>query len=176
MVLYLIRHGETDWNNLGLLQGRSDISLNENGKKEALKLQAYFKDKKIDVCFSSSLNRAYETAKIIFPKTEIITDDLLIERYLGDFEGKSHKEYHFYDFWDYKANNTAGNVEGVRELFKRSQTFLNKLKTSYNDKVVVIVSHGAFLKALHFSIVGYNENTDFGSFSLNNCEFKKYVL
>ena len=176
MVLYLIRHGETAWNKQGLLQGQSNISLNNEGKKEALKLKEYFQDKEVNICLSSPLNRAYETAKIIFPNLEIIKDDLLIERYLGDFEGKSHKEYHFYDFWNYQANNQDGNVESVRHLLKRSEMFLNKIKEKYSNQTVAIVSHGAFLKALHYSIIGYNENTDFSKFSLSNCEFNKYEL
>ena len=66
MVLYLIRHGKTTYNEKGLLQGKSDIPLNEEGQKQSLLLHNYFLDKKVDVCFSSPLKRALDTAKTIF--------------------------------------------------------------------------------------------------------------
>ena len=176
MVLYLIRHGKTDYNEKGLLQGKSNIPLNENGIKEAQELHNYFLDKKIDICFSSPLKRAVSTAELIFPDTKIIVSDIIIERSLGDFEGKSHEEYHFHDFWDYKSNSNVGGVEPIRDLLKRSDMFLNYLKENYADKTMAIVSHGAFLKALHFSIMGYNENTNFHGFSLKNCEVKSYEI
>lgn len=176
MTLYLIRHGKTDYNEQGLLQGKSDIPLNENGIKDAEKLHDYFQDKKVDLCFSSPLIRALDTAKIIFPNLDIITSNLIIERTLGQFEGKSHAEYHFYDFWNYKANNNTSGVEPVQDLLKRSTLFLHELKEKYMDKTIAIVSHGAFLKALHYSIIGYNTETNFDSFSINNCEVKKYEI
>lgn len=176
MVLYLIRHGKTTYNEKGLLQGKSDIPLNEEGQKQSLLLHNYFLDKKVDVCFSSPLKRALDTAKTIFPELEIITSDLICERNLGLFEGRSHTEYHFYDFWNYKANSNEGGVEPVQDLLKRSNLFLKQLKENYRDKNIAIVSHGAFLKALYFSITGYNENTDFSAFSINNCEVKKYEI
>ena len=176
MVVYLIRHGQTDYNQKGLLQGKSNIPLNNNGIQEAWRNHNYFVDKNIDFCFTSPLKRALETAQIIFPKVNIIKSDLLIERNLGIFEGKSHDEYHFHNFWNYKLNSTYGNVESVRNLLDRSDSFLNYLKENYMNKTVVIVSHGAFLKALHFSIIGYNENTDFSCFTIKNCEIKKYEI
>ena len=174
MVLYLIRHGKTDYNEKGLLQGKSNIPLNATGIKESEKLHNYFLDKDVNICFSSPLVRALDTAKIIFPDIDIITSDMVIERTLGKFEGKSHEEYHFYDFWNYKINSNEGGVEPVQDLLKRSDLFLKLLKEKYVDKNIAVVSHGAFLKALHFSIIGYNEDTSFKEFSLKNCEVKKY--
>lgn len=176
MTLYLIRHGKTLWNEKGLLQGKSDIPLNEEGKVKALELKDYFIDKNIDLCFSSPLDRAYTTAKIIFPNLNIIKNKKIVERDLGQFEGKSHTEYHFHDFWDYKANSNYGGVEPVQSLFERSKQFLEELTNNYPNKNIVVVSHGAFLKALHYTIVGYDENEKFDDFSINNCEVKKYEI
>ena len=65
MILYIIRHGETEWNKMGKMQGRTDISLSEDGRKLAQKTADGLKNVKFDYIFSSPLERAYETAYII---------------------------------------------------------------------------------------------------------------
>jgi len=64
-MLYLVRHGETDWNAQGKWQGHSDITLNDQGRIQAREAATYFAEKNIDIAYSSDLNRARETAKII---------------------------------------------------------------------------------------------------------------
>lgn len=71
MKVYVIRHGMTDWNTKKLLQGRSDIPLNETGRKEALLVKSKINISNIDLVYSSPLKRAYETAKIIVGSKEI---------------------------------------------------------------------------------------------------------
>ena len=86
MKLYLIRHGETDWNRVRRLQGQADIPLNEFGRSLAQKTAAGLKDVPFDLCISSRLKRAYETAEIILDGREvpIITDDRIIEMAFGE--------------------------------------------------------------------------------------------
>lgn len=95
--IFLIRHGETDWNVLRRLQGHSDIPLNQTGIDQALSIQSELK--KINPCkiFSSDLIRAIETAKLstqngaMFNK-QIISSSELREVYLGQAEGLTHIE------------------------------------------------------------------------------------
>lgn len=176
MKLYLIRHGKTDWNQKGLLQGDFNIPLNQEGRLEILKVREAFKNKKVDLCFSSPLERAYETAKIIFPDLNIIKENAIVERDLGEFEGKKHSEYNVYNFWDCKENCNLFGVEPICSLLKRSDMFLQKLKENYSDKTIAVVSHGALLKALHYSIIGYDENEKFDDFSIKNGEVKEYEI
>jgi uncharacterized phosphatase len=61
----IIRHGETDWNSSGRLQGREDIELNDLGRRQAIQTSGYFETESWDVIVSSPLKRAYETAQII---------------------------------------------------------------------------------------------------------------
>lgn len=61
-MLYIMRHGKTDWNALHKLQGRTDIPLNEEGRLMALKAHEEYKSWNIDVCYCSPLIRAVETA------------------------------------------------------------------------------------------------------------------
>ena len=63
--LYIVRHGQTDWNVRQLRQGRTDIELNETGIEQAMELRDKLKSVKIDVCYASPLKRAMKTAQII---------------------------------------------------------------------------------------------------------------
>ena len=83
MRIYVTRHGQTEWNALGKLQGRKDIELNEVGREQAVKVRNKLKNEKIDIIISSTLKRAKETAKIINKEfnVDIIEDIRLIEKY-----------------------------------------------------------------------------------------------
>ena len=63
---YLIRHGKTDWNVVRKLQGRTDTPLNEDGRTMARKAAIECEDIDFDICYSSPLIRAKETANILF--------------------------------------------------------------------------------------------------------------
>ena len=82
MKIFITRHGQTEWNALGRLQGRKDIELNEVGKEQALTTGEKIKDEKIDIIITSPLKRARETAEIINKQfnVEIVEDDRLMER------------------------------------------------------------------------------------------------
>lgn len=164
MKLYVIRHGRTSWNEKGLMQGRVNIKLSETGKKEAKDIREKLKDINFDICISSPLKRTLETASIVTDnKYKIITDELLIERNLGEFEGKKYAEYEKLKFWDYKLNNDSYGVEPVKDILKRTSSFLNNLKEK-NYKTVLIVSHAATIRAINYNIIGYDSNTKFLEF------------
>ena len=164
MKLYVIRHGRTSWNEKGLMQGRVNIKLSETGKKEAKDIREKLKDISFDICISSPLKRTLETASIVTDnKYKIITDELLIERNLGEFEGKKYAEYEKLKFWDYKLNNDSYGVEPVKDILKRTSDFLNNLKEK-NYKTVLIVSHAATIRAINYNIIGYDSNTKFLEF------------
>ena len=91
-MIYIVRHGQTDWNVEGRNQGRTDIELNETGIEQAKETAKKLEDKNFDLVFSSPLKRAYKTAQIIC-NNNIILDSRLIERCNGDLEGKLKSEY-----------------------------------------------------------------------------------
>lgn len=173
--LYIIRHGKTDWNNLRLMQGRVDIPLNEEGRDDAVKLASSINLSDIDICFCSPLKRTRETAEIIVQnKLKIIYDDLLIERDFGDYEGCEVNFDLIQKQWDYNLNDKSGNIESIKECLNRAKVFLDKLKKEYPNKTILIISHGSFIKALHFNIIGYDEKTDFLSFRPANTMVYEY--
>ncbi|MBR3041256.1 MAG: histidine phosphatase family protein, partial [Eubacterium sp.] len=88
-MLYIIRHGKTDWNNLHKIQGRTDVPLNEEGRAMAREAAVEYKNVHFDVCYCSPLIRAMETAEILLEGRDvpIITDDRLMEMCFGVYEG-----------------------------------------------------------------------------------------
>ena len=89
MKIYLIRHGETSWNTLGRLQGRTDIELNENGIRLAKITGEKLKDVHFDLAIASPLKRAYETAGLVLGDRNIpiLTDERIEEISFGEWEG-----------------------------------------------------------------------------------------
>lgn len=87
--IYMFRHGETDWNRHGRMQGGTDVPLNETGREQALQLQDFFRDNPVEVFLSSDLQRAHETAKIAAgdQPVPIILEPRLRETNLGEGEG-----------------------------------------------------------------------------------------
>lgn len=180
MKLYIVRHGETDWNKEGKMQGLTDVPLNDNGIKQANMTKDKLIGIKFDICISSPLKRASKTAEIIVRKRcAIINDDLLVERCLGDYEGKSptEKKINHLEFWDYKVNCNKDNVEPLSVLLARAKKFIDKLKNEYKKyNNILIVSHGSLIKALYYNLKGYDENTNFLDFFLNNCDILEYEI
>ncbi len=140
MKLLLTRHGQTDWNVEGKIQGETDTELNETGIKQAEDIREKLFNQKIDIIISSPLKRAKKTAEIVARGRDIpiIIDESISERYFGEFEGKTREEFDFNEIWNYKLNKQYEDVESTGELFARVQGFLEKIKQQYKDKTVII--------------------------------------
>ena len=175
MRLILVRHGQTDWNLKHLMQGMTDIPLNETGKMQAFNAKEKLKNVKLDICFSSPLSSAIETAKII-TGLDIIIDKRIIERSAGSLEGKDSELYRKHNYYDFKLNSNEYGVETAKDLFARASDFLNDIKEKYSDKTVLVVSHGATIRALHYIITGYDEKTNFLEMKIPNCSILEYEI
>lgn len=177
MKLYVVRHGQTDWNLNGLLQGNTDIYLNENGINQAKEIQQKLKDIDFDLCYSSPLSRAYDTAKIICGnKTKIEFDSRLEERELGEFEGKHKDLYDGKFYWDLKINSSDRGVESPRNLLARVTSFYEDILSKHSNETILIVSHGAVVRCLNFVIKGYDDDTDIHAFDVPNCHVFEYEI
>ena len=88
-MLYIMRHGKTDWNAKHKLQGRTDIPLNEEGIQMAEQAKEKYKDVNFDICYCSPLVRAKQTAEIVLEgrNIPIVYDDRLMEMCFGVYEG-----------------------------------------------------------------------------------------
>lgn len=185
MRVYVMRHGVTDWNEKKLLQGNSNTSLNEAGREMARKSAEGMKDIKIDYIFSSPLNRAYETARIINEGRglEIVKDDRLMEVGFGDDEGVAPEErspglINF--FKDPPAYVPVKGAESFESLLSRAADFVDNvlvpLSVREPDATVFVSGHGAMNRALMYKFLN-RELKDFweGSWSAN-CSTSVYEI
>lgn len=155
--LYIVRHGETDWNAKGLTQGETDIPLNNTGIKQAKDLAEKLKGIKFDAVFSSDLIRAKKTAEIIAfeKKIAIETTHLLRERRFGKFEGKPYSLMdEFHRNWEKLDKKERTNYkpykgyESDKEAITRFITFLREISVRYTEKKVLVVCHGGIMRIL----------------------------
>jgi GH25 family lysozyme M1 (1,4-beta-N-acetylmuramidase) len=134
MKIVLVRHGQTEDNFEGIMQGTRNVMMNDTGRRQCKKLREKLSDKKFDVCYMSPLVRCVETAFILVgDKTEMIRDDRLIERDLGELEGKNRDVYDIEKYWNYDLNSSDSGVESVRSVIDRCRDFLEYITSKYDN-------------------------------------------
>ena len=164
MKIYMIRHGETDWNIVKRLQGRSDIPLNEEGRRLARVTAKALENVPFTKIYTSPLLRAKETAQIIKGDRNIpiLEDKRIQEISFGIYEGLYCAEDHytipdpdFIKFFKKPEEYIAPEgAETIEALCKRITDFLQELvhTTAYQDETVLLSTHGAALRGLLSSI------------------------
>ena len=177
-MLYIIRHGKTDWNVRHKLQGRTDIPLNEEGRQMAEAAREEYRDVHFDICFCSPLIRARETADILLRGRDIpiITDDRLMEMSFGSFEGIENS----FQIPDCPVNELffnpdqyiapPGGGETLDDLFTRTGAFLEERVNPLlkEKKDVLIVGHGAMNSSIVCRVRGLPRD-QFWSAGIENC-------
>lgn len=177
MVLYVVRHGETLKNKYGLIQGQTECDLSENGRKKALELIPIVDKLNIDVVISSPLKRAIDTARIITSdKYPINIDDRIIERNWGLCEGASIDLVDTVKCWNFFLNTSDNGIEKVQDLLGRVSEFLEDIRSKYSDKNVLVVSHSAILRAIHYCIGQIPLDGDMSKIDIPNLRIIEYEL
>ena len=182
-MLYILRHGKTDWNAAFKLQGRTDIKLNEEGRKMAQIAAMEAKDIDFDICFSSPLIRALETARIVLNDRDIpiVCDDRLMEMCFGEYEGIERSfdipdcpiNALFKDPVNFVADKGA---ESFEKLFERTGEFLNEkiYPLLKEGKDILIVGHGAMNCSIVSQIKGY-DLSHFWDGMTDNCKLVRLL-
>ncbi len=144
--LTLLRHGQTDWNKQNLMQGSSDIPLNDVGREQAVETgkELVRRGLSYDVLVSSPLSRALETAQMVGEQLGLEvsrTYAALVERHYGDAEGKdisaeARKEPDAF----YKG------VESERSLYVRGVEVLREIVQDFSGQRIIVVSHGSLIR------------------------------
>lgn len=178
MNLYVIRHGQTEWNVFKKMQGSTDIPLNEKGIEQAYITKKELKNIHIDKVFCSPLKRARKTAEIVSDEKDlkIIIADELAERCYGEFEGTTKSSFDYNEFWSYNKNKKYAKAENVQIFFDRVYKFMDKLKEKYSDKNILIVTHAGVIKAIECYANGMLADEEIGPFLPENCTVSKYIL
>ena len=181
MEILVTRHGQTDWNLAKKVQGLVNTDLNETGIEQAKATGEMLKDEKIDLIISSPLNRAMQTAEIIRGDRdiEIITDNGIIERDFGEFEGMSPLEDNIFnpdEFWSYRDNHKYEKAENIRDCFDRVYAFLDNLPKKYPDKRILLVCHGGVSIPIncYFNGIPDMDTLIHKGLSLKNAEVARY--
>lgn len=150
MRIILARHGETNYNKNKMVQGHTDIPLNEEGIRQGIAAGKKIEGYKIDIAYSSNLVRAYDTARYMLDnsnsednkKLPVIKDKRLIEKSYGGYEGVS--------FAEYGAGMKAGETRGMEldtEAADRLEAFFIEKYKEYPEKTMLAVCHGGLIRS-----------------------------
>ncbi|MBC7319319.1 histidine phosphatase family protein [bacterium] len=161
MSVYIVRHGETDWNREGIYQGQTDTPLNENGRKSARDLGFILNKIKFTSIYSSDLLRARETAEIInsFLNVPIYYTENLRELDFGRWTGisiweMSEKDPELFKRWQEDPWNVSPpGGETFRELTERVMGVLESIFERHKNENVLVVSHAGPIKAMIFGLL-----------------------
>lgn len=171
MLIYIIRHGVTEWNKLKKVQGAVDIPLAPQGLELARKTGEALKDVPFDICYTSPLLRARQTARCILGDRDVpvIPDSRIQEINFGVLEGTQFKdkdgnilnhqmEVFFEDPAHYERPERGENISDILE---RTGSFWKEITTdpALMDKTVLVSSHGCAVRALLQNI--YHDEKDF---------------
>ena len=177
MKVTLVRHAETEQNFLRIMQGRSNPLLNDTGRRQVLRLKNKLSDLKYDLCFTSPLIRSFETALVLVgDRVEIQRDDRIIEREMGELEGRPKEEYNAFQFWNYDKNRSDYGIEPIRDLFQRCENFLDELKEKYPDKSIMIVTHSGPYRALRHLLKGDELKGNLLDGKIENCSCEEFEI
>lgn len=162
-MLYIMRHGKTDWNVRRKLQGRTDIPLNEEGREMARQAGEEYQNVHFDICYCSPLIRAKETAEIVLKNRNvpIFFDDRLKEMSFGIYEG-IERSFQIPDcpinvlFQNPTEYTAVKDGESFEELFARTGSFLKEIiaPALKENKDIIIVGHGAMNSSIVCQVKG----------------------
>ena len=175
MKIYLVRHGETDWNQAGLLQGQTDIALNAQGLEQAREAAERLKEVPFELAFCSPLIRAKRTAETIIGdrKITLTTDERLRELNFGPWEGvdiRTIKDAASQPFTNPGSYIPPEGAESFAQLYKRSGEFVDQvlLPLEGTYETVLVVAHGGVNRSILNPVLNIPVD-DFWRMHMGNC-------
>ena len=167
MDLIFLRHGQTEWNVTGRLQGHADVPLNEVGIAGAKEAGKILKQYSFDAIFCSPLSRAVETLHYALPGAVAETDLRLMEWSFGPWEGKTVPWEFFQPRWIYGQPPMEG-VEQIEDLVARVTDFYQEKRAKFPDGRILVVAHGGVSGAMHGAIYGVKDGENLSRYCLPN--------
>lgn len=160
--LVLIRHGETEWNRQGRMQGRLDSPLTKLGRAQALAAGRYVRHLECDALVHSDLGRALETAQLVAAESGLTrwSEPRLRERSLGIMEGLTKPQFrerhpqHFRVYETRDPDFVVPGGESLRQVFDRTQLCLESLVSDFEGATLAVVTHGGILDAVYRMVTG----------------------
>lgn len=150
-MIYIIRHGQTEKNRANVLQGRSDIPLNDSGRQQAEEVKDQFIKAGIyfDLVYTSPLIRAVQTAAIIAEGIPQVKDERLIEMDYGPYEGMdlANPAPEVLEFFrDFVHNPAPNGMEPLQAIVVRLGSFLEEIREEAAEKNILISTHAIAMK------------------------------
>ncbi len=183
LTVYVVRHGQTDWNKDGRIQGGTDNPLNATGREQAAALGNVMAEVKLDAVYASSHKRAQQTAEVFqgrSPNVPIVAMAELRERFFGKFEGANDKDTAIMADWNKRRFMWADDMEGGETLESQSRRAEAALKTIRdkhpNGGTVVIVGHGGINPLLVSHLIGVPPQEGASAINQGNDEIYQIVL
>lgn len=181
MLIGLIRHGLTDWNAVGRIQGQSDIPLNDEGRGQAELLATRLKQEsyKWDFVVTSQLSRALETGQIIADELNIPLydpDSRILEKSFGKVEGLTSAERE--TLWGKDWDQLELGQEKNEQIQKRALDFMEDIARRFPDKNILVISHGGLLAQLYVALFQdkYNERIGNLSFTVVENQQQNWIM
>ena len=158
LTVYVVRHGQTDWNREGRIQGGTDNPLNATGREQAAAMGRTLSEVRVDAVYVSSHQRARQTAEVFEGRAPIRPMDELRERFFGKFEGANDKDTAIVADWNKRRFTWDDAMEGGETLesqSRRAETALKAIRERHKDGgTVVIVGHGGINPLLVSQLIG----------------------
>lgn len=176
MKLYIARHGETGWNTLNKVSGRTDVPLTERGLEQARLLAKNAVCMGIDLIIASPLLRARQTAQAVSDAigAPILIDERLIELDFGIYEGAPRSDPGFqYTRAQFPTRYPGG--ESAFQLCHRVYSCLEDVKRKYDGKTVLLVCHGGVCRMVRSYFMDLT-NEEYSSYFADNAELVEYEL
>jgi phosphoserine phosphatase len=160
--LYLIRHGETEWNRTEVFRGRTDIPLNDRGLLQAQAASAYYASAGIDAIYSSPLQRARQTAREIAAPhgLDVIIDERFTDIHCGLWQGRTLTDVqeHYpdlYKTWEHAPQRMKmPGGESLQAVRRRSVAALKSVVDGSKPGKIMIISHRVIIKVLILALLG----------------------
>lgn len=143
MKILMVRHGETDYNKNHLVQGHTDIPLNQTGIDQAILAAEKLKPYTIAAAYASPMQRAYDTCRYMLDYSDnhhlnITTDNRIIEKHYGKYEGASYEDWH--------KGQDLGDISSVEldsHIASRVENFFKEKYAIHKEQTILVVCHGA---------------------------------
>lgn len=175
MKIYVIRHGETNMGKNNIIATENE-PLNENGKKQAIKVGKEIRKLNIDRIYCSPIERAKDTLRLfeLDKSIPVIIDKRIKERNMGIYEKVPFKQLKWDEFWNYNSDRFYPELETMKNVYERIEKFLNELKLSDNNNIL-LVTHGGVSRAIYWYFNGIPENGNSSNVN-ENCKIYDYEL
>jgi probable phosphoglycerate mutase len=158
-MIYLARHGQTDWNLFKRFNGCTDAYLNQTGIAQAKRQAENLRSVSFDACFCSPQTRARTFCEMIYTGP-IVLDDRLSEIHCGEFEGTEETAETMKLFW-HAIKSGGMSTESFEAFIKRNCDVCDLIMEKHEGKTVLIVTHAANVRVIDYYFKGKPENYDF---------------